>query len=154
MVGWTEVRTRNPCYSSFTNRGFVGSYSAPSLNSFSAPLCGDDEEALVAIGAKRRVALPTIIRGRHMRPAIQITAYPAGRDQFRAMVGDRVIVVSDQPFEDAARALLAEVSPATPIVMHLGRVMRSPRLALWRGLKVTRRVQRHPEQQGGDVNQR
>jgi hypothetical protein len=57
-----------------------------------------------------------------MRPAIQITAYPAGRDQFRAMVGDRVIVVSDQPFEDAARALLAEVSPATPIVMHhLGR---------------------------------
>jgi hypothetical protein len=57
-----------------------------------------------------------------MRTAIQITAYPAGRNQFRAMVGDRVIVISDQPFEDAARALLAEVSPATPIVMHhLGR---------------------------------
>jgi hypothetical protein len=87
--------------------------------------------AWVRYWTKRRVALdwqeghrqisniPTLpFRGCHMHPAIQITAYPAGRDQFRAMVGDRVIVVSDQPFEDAARVLLAEVTPATPIVMH------------------------------------
>ena len=54
-----------------------------------------------------------------MRPALQITVYPAGRDQFRAMVGGRIIAVSDEPLRDAARALLAEkVDPATPIVMR------------------------------------
>jgi hypothetical protein len=54
---------------------------------------------------------------RDMRPALQITVYPAGGDQFRAMVGGRIIAVSDEPLRDVARALLAEnVDPATPIV--------------------------------------
>jgi hypothetical protein len=52
-----------------------------------------------------------------MPPALQITVFPAGRDQFRAMVGGRIIALSDEPLRDAARALLAEkVDPATPIV--------------------------------------
>jgi hypothetical protein len=52
-----------------------------------------------------------------MQTALQITVFPAGRDQFRAMVGGRIIAVSDEPLRDAARALLVEhVDPATPIV--------------------------------------
>jgi hypothetical protein len=52
-----------------------------------------------------------------MRSAIQITVYPAGRDQFRVMVGGRVLAVSDEPLKAAARVLLAEkADPATPIM--------------------------------------
>jgi hypothetical protein len=52
-----------------------------------------------------------------MRPAIQIIVHPAGRDCYRAMLGDRVLAVSDEPLQAAARVLLAEkVDPATPIV--------------------------------------
>jgi hypothetical protein len=52
-----------------------------------------------------------------MRPAIQIIVQPAGRDCFRATVGDRVLAVSEEPLQAAARMLLAEkVDPATPIV--------------------------------------
>jgi hypothetical protein len=80
-----------------------------------------------------------------MRPAIQITAYPAGRDQFRAMVGDRVIAVSDQPFAAAARVLLTEhVDPATPIVMHqLGRGYKRSTVGAVAGPKVTKRRKPH-----------
>jgi hypothetical protein len=76
-----------------------------------------------------------------MRPAPQVTAYPAGQDQFRAMLGDRVIAVSDQPFAAVARVLLAErVDPATPIVTHyLGGYARSTVGAV-AGSTVTRRV--------------
>jgi hypothetical protein len=37
-----------------------------------------------------------------MLPALQITVYPADRDQFRAMAGGRVVAVSDQPFQAAS----------------------------------------------------
>jgi hypothetical protein len=54
-----------------------------------------------------------------MRPALQITVYPAGRDQFRAMVGGGVVAISPEPLAAAARALLAErVDPRTPLVMR------------------------------------
>jgi hypothetical protein len=63
------------------------------------------------------LTLPMDVGLAHMRPALQITVFPAGRDCFRAMVGDRVVAVSDEPLRDAARTLLAEkVDPATPIV--------------------------------------
>jgi hypothetical protein len=52
-----------------------------------------------------------------VRLAIQIIVQPAGRDCFRAMLGDRVLAVSDEPLQAAARVLLAEnVDPATSIV--------------------------------------
>jgi hypothetical protein len=77
-----------------------------------------------------------------MLPALQITVYPAGRDQFRAMVGGRVVAVSDQPFQAAARVLLSEnVDPATPIVCRrIGRADERSTVGAVAGPKATRRV--------------
>jgi hypothetical protein len=76
-----------------------------------------------------------------MRSAIQITVYPAGRDQFRVMVGGRVLAVSDEPLKAAARVLLAEkVDPATPIVCRrIGRADERSTVGAVAGAKVTRR---------------
>jgi hypothetical protein len=74
--------------------------------------------------------------------ALQITVYPAGRDQFRAMVGGRVVAVSDQPFKAAAQVLLSEnVDPATPVVCkHIGRADERSTVGAMAGPRVTRRV--------------
>jgi hypothetical protein len=54
-----------------------------------------------------------------MRPALQITVYPAGGDHFRAMMGDRILAVSAEPLQAAARVLLTErVDPRTPLIVR------------------------------------
>lgn len=77
-----------------------------------------------------------------MLPALQITVYPAGRDQFRATVGGRVVAVSDEPFQAAAQVLLSEnVDPATPIVCRrIGRAEERSTVGAMAGPEVTRRL--------------
>jgi hypothetical protein len=84
----------------------------------------------------------TVPAGHHMRPAIQIIVHPAGRDCFRAMLGDRVLAVSDEPLQAAARVLLAEkVDPATPVVCRrIGQADERSTVSAVAGPKVTKRV--------------
>jgi hypothetical protein len=54
-----------------------------------------------------------------VRPALQITVYPAGADHFRAMMSDRVLAVSPEPTQAAARVSRNErADPSTPLVMR------------------------------------
>jgi hypothetical protein len=86
-----------------------------------------------------------------MRPAIQIIVHAAGRDCFRAMLGDRVLAVSDEPLQAAARVLLAEkVDPATPIVCRrIGQADERSTVGAVAGPKVTRRLKPPASQSSG-----
>jgi hypothetical protein len=77
-----------------------------------------------------------------MRPTIQIIVRPAGRDYFRAMLGDRVLAEGLEPVQAAARVLLDEkVDPATPLVCRrIGRGDERSTVGAVAGPKATRRA--------------